>query len=123
MSSRASKRIKTSEIYVLPLGDIGSYHPASRSLKSCEVTLMIKKIGLMVLLATLSGAASARGPVETCTTKYLFFGLISYQSCPHTGGGTVSAPEIDPASAMAGLTLLMGGLAVLRGRRFNNTKA
>ena len=26
-------------------------------------------------------------------------------------------PEIDPASAMAGLTLLAGGLAVLRGRR------
>jgi len=29
----------------------------------------------------------------------------------------MSAPEIDPASAMAGLTLLAGGLAVLRGRR------
>lgn len=30
---------------------------------------------------------------------------------------SVSAPEIDPASAMAGLTLLLGGLAVVRGRR------
>jgi LPXTG-motif cell wall-anchored protein len=30
---------------------------------------------------------------------------------------TTSAPEIDPASAMAGLTMLLGGLAVLRGRR------
>jgi hypothetical protein len=29
----------------------------------------------------------------------------------------VKAPEIDPASAMAGLSLLAGGLAVLRGRR------
>jgi hypothetical protein len=29
----------------------------------------------------------------------------------------VSAPELDPASAMAALTLLGGGLAVLRGRR------
>jgi LPXTG-motif cell wall-anchored protein len=28
-----------------------------------------------------------------------------------------TAPEIDPAGAMAGLTLLVGGLAVLRGRR------
>ena len=27
------------------------------------------------------------------------------------------APEIDPAGAAAGLTLLAGGLAVLRGRR------
>jgi hypothetical protein len=27
------------------------------------------------------------------------------------------APEIDPASAVGGLTLLLGGVAVLRGRR------
>jgi hypothetical protein len=33
------------------------------------------------------------------------------------GGGTVSAPEIDPTSAIAALTLLAGGLAVLRGGR------
>lgn len=37
----------------------------------------------------------------------------------HSGssGGTVSAPEFDPATALAALTLLSGGLAVLRGRR------
>lgn len=29
----------------------------------------------------------------------------------------MAAPEIDPASAMSGLTLLLGGLAVARGRR------
>jgi hypothetical protein len=29
----------------------------------------------------------------------------------------VSAPEIDPASALSGLTMLLGGLAVVRGRR------
>ncbi|HEY7889429.1 MAG TPA: hypothetical protein VIC29_14505 [Steroidobacteraceae bacterium] len=29
----------------------------------------------------------------------------------------VAAPEFDPASAMAALTLLSGGLAVIRGRR------
>lgn len=34
-----------------------------------------------------------------------------------TGGGTVAAPEFDPAGAIAALTLLAGGLAVLRGRR------
>lgn len=33
------------------------------------------------------------------------------------GGGAVAAPEFDPASALAALTLLSGGLAVLRGRR------
>jgi hypothetical protein len=32
------------------------------------------------------------------------------------------APEIDPASALAGLTLLAGGLAVLRGRRRTEEK-
>ncbi len=31
--------------------------------------------------------------------------------------GVVSAPEIDPASAASGLTLLLGSLLVLRGRR------
>jgi hypothetical protein len=36
---------------------------------------------------------------------------------PGHGGKPVKAPEIDPAAAMSGLTLLAGGLAVLRGRR------
>ena len=40
---------------------------------------------------------------------------------PFTGSGDALAvretPEIDPASAASGLTLLLGGLAVLRGRR------
>jgi len=31
--------------------------------------------------------------------------------------GTVSAPEIDPTSAVSALTLLLGSLAVLRGRK------
>jgi hypothetical protein len=34
-----------------------------------------------------------------------------------TESGVVSAPEIDPSSAIAGLTLLFGGLVVLRGGR------
>ena len=33
------------------------------------------------------------------------------------GSGPVAAPELDPASAFAALTLLAGGLAVVRGRR------
>jgi hypothetical protein len=35
---------------------------------------------------------------------------------PGHGGKPVKAPEVDPASAMGALTLLVGGLAVLRGR-------
>lgn len=33
------------------------------------------------------------------------------------GSGSVAAPEFDSAEALAALTLLSGGLAVLRGRR------
>ena len=34
-----------------------------------------------------------------------------------TPRSAVAAPEIDPASAASGLTLLLGGIAVLRSRR------
>jgi len=34
-----------------------------------------------------------------------------------SGGGSMSAPEIDPSLAIGGFTLLVGSLAVLRGRR------
>jgi hypothetical protein len=33
------------------------------------------------------------------------------------GVARVSVPELDPASAIAALTLLSGGVAILRGRR------
>lgn len=35
----------------------------------------------------------------------------------HHQGGPAAAPEIDAAGAMAALSLLAGGLAVMRGRR------
>jgi hypothetical protein len=41
-------------------------------------------------------------------------------ACPPTSNNpacTESAPEIDPASTVSALTLLLGGLAVLRGRK------
>jgi hypothetical protein len=46
--------------------------------------------------------------------------LTGIQNLGGGGGGgttTTSAPEIDPACAMGGLTLLLGVLAVVRGRR------
>ena len=52
---------------------------------------MVTKLAAALALMTLAGAASASIVI-------------------------VQTPEIDPASAMAGLTLLAGGLAVLRGR-------
>jgi LPXTG-motif cell wall-anchored protein len=58
---------------------------------------VIQKISLALALVAMAGVASAAQVI-------------------------VPAPEIDPASAMAGLTMLAGGLAVLRGRRRKNTE-
>jgi hypothetical protein len=47
----------------------------------------------------------------------------SYSNIVYTGGTidvVAKAPEIDPATAVSGLTLLLGGLVVLRGRRTQN---
>lgn len=76
---------------------------------------MVKKISLVLALMAIAGVASAdsRGSGSDCF-QILGFTLFC-KANPHPG--PVSAPEIDPASAMAGLTMLAGGLAVLRGRR------
>lgn len=58
---------------------------------------MVKQFAAALALMTLAGAASAAISI------------------------VARAPEIDPASAMAGLTLLAGGLAVLRGRKAKKT--
>ena len=80
---------------------------------------MIRKIGLALFLASMASVASAGA---TCKTEDFFFWTI--EICPPDSGGNhsgsnhpMAAPEIDPSSAMAGLALIAGGLAVLRGRR------
>jgi hypothetical protein len=70
---------------------------------------MVRKIAAALVLMTLAGVASASD--SNGCREILWFSF-----CPK-GDTVVKAPEIDPASAMAGLTLLAGGLAVLRGRR------
>jgi hypothetical protein len=60
--------------------------------------MMIRKFATLLALTTLAGVASALDTVASTDI-------------------VVRAPEIDPASAMAALTLLAGGLAVLRGRK------
>jgi hypothetical protein len=57
---------------------------------------MVAKFAAALALMTLAGAVSAAVAATAIVAR---------------------APEIDPASAMAGLTLLAGGLAVLRGRK------
>jgi hypothetical protein len=82
---------------------------------------MVRKVGVLVLLMGLSGIASAG---ESCKVEY-FLGWIPIEVCSPVLGGTTSpkaAPEIDPGSAITALTLAMGGLAVLRGRRFKQAE-
>ena len=78
---------------------------------------MVRKLALAIVLTTAAGIASATPPNVTCTTHY-FLGFIPYEVCTkNPPAGPVKAPEIDAASAAAGLTLAIGALAVLRGRR------
>src|ERR1700684_1038423 len=73
-----------------------------------EDVKVIQKILMAALLMTATSVASAH---DSCLHIFWF------EICPPPHSGPVQAPEIDPASAAAGLTMLLGGLAVLRGRR------
>ena len=70
---------------------------------------------IAVLALSLTGAAAAQAMAHPPLTWWL--------SHDHRGNNgytpphSTAAPEIDPASAVGGLTLLLGGLAVIRGRR------
>jgi hypothetical protein len=78
---------------------------------------VVRKISLALVLMAMAGAASASsGPSTSC------FQILWFTFCPEPSNPLVRAPEIDPASAMAGLTMLAGGLAVLRGRRKVSSK-
>jgi len=70
---------------------------------------MKKFLNLAIVAVALSAAAGTAGAVGGPPP---FWGPPGFRP-PRP----VAAPEIDPASAMAGLTLLAGGLAVLRRRR------
>jgi hypothetical protein len=66
-----------------------------------------------------SSAGVLKGEIVTDTsgTASVVAGLPQGWTIQSGGGGTVSAPEIDPASAVAAITLFAGLLAVLRGGR------
>jgi uncharacterized protein YdeI (BOF family) len=64
----------------------------------------MKKSVVIAALLLVSGIAGARG----LSTPNFYD--------PTRGDGIVQAPEIDPSSALSALTLLAGGLVVLRGR-------
>jgi hypothetical protein len=67
---------------------------------------------ILALILSLSGAT---------TVAYFappsFWGGPGHGGGGSNGGGPVRAPEIDPASAVSALTLLLGGITVLRARK------
>lgn len=69
--------------------------------------VLAKAIGILALSVGISSVGFANSWVSH----------VGFAVRPHVAVATTSAPEIDPASAISGLTLLLGGLAVVRGRR------
>jgi hypothetical protein len=76
---------------------------------------MRKMLGLMVLCTAFAGVASANGGWDRFQGKQ--DGYTNEVSWNHDVAGVAAAPEMDPASALSALTLLVGGVAVMRGRR------
>jgi hypothetical protein len=78
---------------------------------SLDFTYIRQEVGCGTIANTFGGTVYQGATINPCTLE------VSNK----TAGGwlvtTTQAPEIDPASAASGLTLLLGGLAVLRGRR------
>jgi hypothetical protein len=83
---------------------------------------MAKMIGLAMLFLSLTGAASASVSSSSCQPIYILWWEFNFcPTQPPNQGNPTAAPEIDPAAALSGMTLALGGLAVLRGRRLKNS--
>jgi hypothetical protein len=65
---------------------------------------------------TISNNCSGKGSLGSGVNDHGSRGFSGGFKGTTSGGGGISAPEIDPASAASGLTLLLGSLLVLRGR-------
>ena len=81
-----------------------------------------KLLGLLLVVSLTATAAAHAADNQTPATQYAprqhfswFWFLIRDPN--KNDKKQVKAPEIDPATAFSGLTLLAGGLAVIRGRR------
>jgi hypothetical protein len=76
-------------------------------------------MGKLLSIVILSFGLMAGAQAFTTLKHHIDPGTIPVSSGGSGKGTTTAAPEIDPATAMGGLTLLVGGLAVLRDRRKN----
>jgi hypothetical protein len=80
---------------------------------------MIRTLGLAIALTMVAGVASARDNTFLRAPEYAptSNNEVGLHTTVGAMTGTVSAPEIDPASGVAGVMLMLGTLAVVRGRR------
>jgi hypothetical protein len=78
---------------------------------------MKKSTAFAVMLLAASGFAGAAQAKDRGDGDWKFRWHERAAVTTHAAVTTVAAPEIDPASVVAGITLLCGGLAILRGRR------
>ena len=90
---------------------------------------VVRKLALATVFLFAAGVASATGTGnETCGWSEVKWKIGDYSiwipawECTKTPS-IIAAPEMDPTSAIAALTLMLGSLAVLRGRRVKNPKA
>jgi hypothetical protein len=83
--------------------------PKTFNAENSKATRVAKTLGLAILLFGMASVALAGGDRKPPPPKW----------CPPPPK-EMKAPEIDPSSAMAGLTMLLGGLAVVRGHRPKN---
>jgi hypothetical protein len=75
-----------------------------------------RKIALTILLLASVNIASANGIFRRIDAR-ICANPAALSFVDRIDQSFTCAPEIDPSSAMSGLALLAGGLAVLRGRR------
>jgi hypothetical protein len=106
------------------------YDPLSGLLLTCwDVNKVVKKLALITSLLLTASVASAGAPgKQTCGWEEVKITIgdwsfkIPEWECTRAPP-VVAAPEMDPTSAIAALTLMLGSLAVLRGRRAKTPKA
>ena len=85
-----------------------------RQERTIMLRLAISKVIGVLALSLCFGAAANAGWTPIAKSGEV---VLSSATVVTNATTPVAAPEIDPAGALSGLTLLLGGLAIVRGRR------
>ncbi|HUN73057.1 MAG TPA: hypothetical protein VMU40_00955 [Steroidobacteraceae bacterium] len=99
--------------------EISTVHLKGRKERAVGKFVVLLALGL----ATATAANADIGKRDFGNTRANIYasttttGSATSSSSTGTPTSAVSTPEIDPAGLFSGMTLLLGGLAVLRGRR------